>query len=125
MKRDHGTKLGDYLLGDSKEILSEDLADDLRGKVQLVLTSPPFPLNNKKSYGHLQGDQYLEWISSMAPIWSELLTDTGSIVVELGNAWEPGRPVQSLLPLQALMAIASHPEANRTASRKSSKQRAR
>lgn len=94
------------------EILSEDLAEDLHGKVQLILTSPPFPLNNKKSYGNLQGDQYLEWISSMAPLWSELLTDTGSIVVELGNAWEPGRPVQSLLPLQALMGFASHPEAN-------------
>ncbi len=58
------------------KILSEDLKDDLKGKVQLVLTSPPFPLNNKKSYGNLQGAEYLEWISSMAPIWSELLIET-------------------------------------------------
>lgn len=93
------------------KILSEDLKDDLKGKVQLVLTSPPFPLNNKKSYGNLQGAEYLDWISSMAPIWSELLTDNGSIVVELGNAWEPGRPIQSLLPLQALLSFAEHPDA--------------
>lgn len=93
------------------KILSEDLKDDLKGKVQLVLTSPPFPLNNKKSYGNLQGAEYLDWISSMAPIWSDLLTDNGSIVVELGNAWEPGRPIQSLLPLQALLSFAEHPDA--------------
>ncbi len=112
MKRDHGSKLGDYLIGDSQKILSEDLREDLTGKVQLILTSPPFPLNNKKSYGNLQGAEYLEWISGMAPIWSDLLTEDGSIVVEIGNAWEPGRPVQSLLPLQALLAFAEHPKAN-------------
>lgn len=111
MRRDHGTNLGDYLVGDSLKILSEDLKDDLKGKVQLILTSPPFPLNNKKSYGNLQGAEYLEWVSSMAPIWSELLTDDGSIVIELGNAWEPGRPIQSLLPLRALLSFAEHPDA--------------
>ncbi len=48
----------------------------------------------------------------MAPIWSRLLTENGSIVVELGNAWEPGRPIQSLLPMQALLSFAQHPQAD-------------
>lgn len=112
LRRDHGTELGDYLIGDSHEILSTKLNDDLEGKVQLILTSPPFPLNSKKSYGNLQGDEYLDWVREMAPVWSRLLTDDGSIVIELGNAWEPGRPVQSLLPLQALMSLVQHPDAN-------------
>jgi len=33
------------------------------------------------------------------------LTPDGSIVIELGNSWEPGRPVQSLLALEALLAF--------------------
>lgn len=112
LNRDHGTSLGDYIVGDSQEILSNQLKDDLAGKVQLILTSPPFPLNKKKSYGNLQGAEYLDWISSMAPIWSKLLTDDGSIVIELGNAWEPGRPIQSLLPLKALLSFTEHQEAS-------------
>lgn len=112
LRRDHGTELGDYLIGDSQDILSTKLNDDLEGRVQLILTSPPFPLNNKKSYGNLQGEEYLDWLREMAPVWSRLLTRDGSIVIELGNAWEPGRPVQSLLPLQALMSLVQHPDAN-------------
>ena len=42
----------------------------------------------------------------MTPLLAEKLADDGSLVVELGNSWEPGRPVQSLLALKALMSIA-------------------
>jgi len=39
------------LLGDAEKLLrSRDLAS-LHGKVQLIFTSPPFPLNRKKKYG--------------------------------------------------------------------------
>jgi len=41
-----------------------------------------------------------------------LLTENGSIVIELGNAWEKGRPVQSLLTLKSLMAFLENPDAN-------------
>ena len=43
-------------------------------KVQLILTSPPFPLNNKKQYGNLSGEEYLKWLSSLAPLFASLLT---------------------------------------------------
>lgn len=79
----------------------------LHGQVQLILTSPPYPLNKKKSYGNLTGEAYVEWIESLAPLFSDLLTGDGSLVIELGNSWEPERPVQSLLALKALMALAT------------------
>lgn len=101
----HQTAAGEYWCGDSGVLLGGELGERLRGKAQLILTSPPFPLNNKKSYGNLQGQAYLEWFAGLAPLWADLLTDDGSIVVELGNAWEPGRPVQSLLNLEALLAF--------------------
>ena len=96
---------GSYLIGDSIELLSGQKMQELKGKVNLILTSPPYPLNDKKSYGNLTGDEYLEWFISLAPIFENLLTDDGSVVIEIGNAWEPGRPVQSLLHLKALLGF--------------------
>jgi DNA methylase len=74
-----------------------------RGKVQLILTSPPFPLNRKKRYGNKVGEEYIEWLSAFAPLFRDLLKDDGSIVMEIGNAWEPGSPVMSTLALEALL----------------------
>ena len=45
----------------------------------------------------------MDWLEGLAPRLIELLTDDGSIVIELGNAWESGKPLMSTLPLQALM----------------------
>lgn len=103
------TKLGKYIIGDSREVLSSNLKDTLNGGVQLILTSPPFPLNNKKSYGNLNGEKYKKWFISYAEILSPLLKDDGSIVIELGNAWEPGRPIQSLLHLESLFGFVKNP----------------
>jgi site-specific DNA-methyltransferase (cytosine-N4-specific) len=72
-------------------------------QVQLVFTSPPFPLNTQKSYGNLQGKKYIKWFASFAPLLKKYLSPTGSIVIEIGNAWEPGRPVMSTVVLQALL----------------------
>jgi DNA modification methylase len=103
---------GQYYLGKCEDVLMNKKLENIRGKVNLILTSPPFPLNKKKSYGNMTGDVYLKWFTSLAPLFAEMLTDDGSIVIELGNAWEPQRPVQSLLPLQSLLAFVSHEESN-------------
>lgn len=102
---------GVYLIGDSTKLLNSKKFQKLKGKVNLIVTSPPYPLNQKKSYGNFTGYEYLEWFVSLAPILSQMLTDDGSIVLELGNSWEPGRPVQSLLNLKALLGFAEHKDA--------------
>lgn len=99
----HTTELGTYHNGYSDKLLRAELGEDLRGRVQLILTSPPFPLNNKKSYDNLQGEKYKVWFVSLAKTFADLLTEDGSIVIEMGNAWMPGRPVQSLLHLESLI----------------------
>ena len=103
------TDLGKYYIGKCEEVIKNL---KLRQKVQLILTSPPFPLNKKKQYGNLVGEEYLKWFAGLAPLFSELLTDDGSIVIELGNAWEKDRPIQSLLHLKSLMGFVENPEAN-------------
>lgn len=105
------TRSGRYYIGNSEEVLKSRPFRNLRGRVQLILTSPPFPLNEKKSYGNMTGERYLKWFSSLAPIFAEMLTEDGSIVIELGNGWESKRPVQSLLPLQSLLSFVSNESA--------------
>jgi site-specific DNA-methyltransferase (cytosine-N4-specific) len=112
LEPNHKTELGQYVIGDAARVLRSGLENELRGNVQLILTSPPFPLNHKKKYGNKTGEQYVEWLSSFAPLFSKLLKEDGSIVVELGNGWLPGRPVQSLLTLEALMAFVKHQDAD-------------
>jgi len=89
-----------------EEFLNSAQGKSIRGKVDLILTSPPYPLVVPKKYGNLQGQEYLEWIQSLAPLFGDLLTDTGSLVMEIGNAWNPKSPTMSTLPLETLMAVA-------------------
>jgi hypothetical protein len=87
----------------AEEFFSAPAAKRVAGKVQLIFTSPPFPLNRKKAYGNLQGEQYTFWLAKFAPLFKKLLTPTGSIVLEMGNAWEAGQPVMSTLAMEGLL----------------------
>ena len=99
------TDLGQLLLADSYMELKSGSLNKHKGKVNLIITSPPFPLNNKKKYGNLQGEEYKKWFVSLAPVFEELLTHDGSLVIEIGNSWEAERPVQSLLHLECLLGL--------------------
>jgi DNA modification methylase len=89
----------------AEEFLSSSVAAAVRGDVQMIFTSPPFPLNRKKRYGNKVGEKYLEWLAELAEPLGDLLAEDGSFVVELGNAWEPGEPVMSTLALEALLHL--------------------
>jgi hypothetical protein len=99
------TRLGSMLVGNVEDILTSKRASRLKGKVQLVFTSPPFPLNRKKKYGNFQGPAYIAWLEEMAVLLCDFLKPDGSIVMEVGNAWEKGSPVMSTLALRSLLAF--------------------
>jgi len=99
------TDLGTYYQTKIEQFLASPQGKGLQGKVNLLITSPPFPLNNKKSYGNLSGDKYLSWLEDLAPMLTALLSHDGSIVIEIGNAWNPNQPTMSLLPMEALLAF--------------------
>lgn len=99
----YSTRLGEMYQGNSEDILRTHPVKDYVGKVQLVMTSPPFPLNTKKAYGNRTQDEYVDWFADFAPLLREMVTDNGSIVIEIGNAWMPGRPVMSIHVLKAFL----------------------
>jgi DNA modification methylase len=100
------TSLGRSFLGQAETVLqSPKYQKTLQGQVDLIFTSPPFPLNRKKKYGNEQGEAYVKWLADFAPLFKKALKPKGSIVLELGNAWEAGRPVMSTLALKALLAF--------------------
>ena len=106
------TDFGVCLQGDSEKVIANSLLPGLKGRVDLIFTSPPFPLNRKKKYGNLQGAEYSTWLAKFGKLFSDLLTPTGSIVIEMGNAWEPGRPVMSTLALRSLLMFIDSAELN-------------
>lgn len=97
------TNRGRLYCGDSEILLTQYSANPLNRKADLIFTSPPFPLNRAKKYGNMTGDEYLNWFTNLAPLFGELLTEKGSIVIEIGNAWEKGMPVHSTLPIETLL----------------------
>lgn len=88
-----------------EDVLVSGHLRSLQGKVNLVFTSPPFPLVFKKKYGNKTGGEYLAWLKQIAPRLKDLLAPDGSIVIEIGNAWDSGAPTMSTLPLRALLAF--------------------
>jgi DNA modification methylase len=97
--------IGAAVVGNSDTILASKAGKALQGKVQLVFTSPPFPLNRKKKYDNLEGKEFLKWLRSYALPLRDLLRSDGSIVMEMGNAWKPGVPVMSTLAVETLLAF--------------------
>jgi DNA modification methylase len=99
------TDLGAMLHSTVEDALESRMLQELEGKIDLIFTSPPFPLTSKKTYGNLDGQKYLDWLSGLAKRFETLLSPTGSMVIEIGNAWEPGAPVMQTWPMRALLGI--------------------
>lgn len=105
MRVAYSTKLGHLIHSTAEQALASKKLQKYRGKVDLIFTSPPFPLNRKKKYGNLQGQNYIDWLAQFALKLAPFLKPRGSIVMELGNAWEQKRPVMSTLSLRALLSF--------------------
>ena len=99
------TRFGEMYFGKCEDVLLDYLSRPDFKPINLLFTSPPFPLNRAKRYGNMTGKDYLEWIGMLGPIFKRLLATDGSIVFELGNAWEPGVPAHSTLPIEALLEL--------------------
>ena len=63
------TDLGSYYLGDCQKVMP---ALGIKN-VNLIFTSPPFPLNCKKKYDNKIGEEYRKWFTGLAETFSDIL----------------------------------------------------
>ncbi|MEP7168944.1 MAG: site-specific DNA-methyltransferase [Bacteroidota bacterium] len=86
------TQLGAAFYGNSLNLLSQ-LPDE---SINLVFTSPPFALLRKKEYGNENQEDYLDWLAEFAKLVYQKITPDGSFVVDIGGAYQKGKPIRSL-----------------------------
>ena len=103
--RRYNTPYGICINEKCETVISKYLLPNYTGQIQLIFTSPPFPLNRAKKYGNLNGEEYKKWLCDVIKSMIPLLTADGSLVIEIGNAWNYGEPTFSTLPMETLLFI--------------------
>ena len=95
------TLKGTSIWGDCREGLAT-IEDSC---VQLCLTSPPYQLASPREYGNLKGTDYHQWLVDSLQEVKRVLTEDGSLVLNLGNVWEPGKPCMSLYQEEVILDL--------------------
>ncbi|GIW03510.1 MAG: methyltransferase [Thermomicrobiales bacterium] len=93
------TQLGAAFVGDSRQLLDEMESDS----VDLVITSPPFPLLRQKAYGNEDQEEYVDWLLEFGRRIYRVLKPTGSFVLDLGGTYQRGVPIRSLYQYRVLL----------------------
>jgi site-specific DNA-methyltransferase (cytosine-N4-specific) len=82
------------------------LLDQLESSsIDLVITSPPFALQREKSYGNVDQAEYVNWLFAFCEKVHRVLTPRGSFILDLGGAYQKGRPVRSLYNYRVLIRL--------------------
>lgn len=95
------TQSGQQLCGDSRELL-KGLSPE---SVDLIVTSPPFALLRQKSYGNEDQSEYVDWLLQFGHEALRVLKPTGSFVMDLGGAYQRGKPIRSLYQWRVLIRM--------------------
>jgi DNA modification methylase len=95
------TQFGEAFHGDSLEYL-KNIKDN---SIDLILTSPPFPLHTKKEYGNESEANYIAWFLEFAKQFRRIIKDNGSLVIDLGGTYLPGHPVRSIYQYELLVRL--------------------
>jgi site-specific DNA-methyltransferase (cytosine-N4-specific) len=101
LKPFYTTALGLAYQGDSLDLLKK-IPD---GAVNLAVTSPPYALEFKKTYGNVSKADYVDWILPFTKEIFRVLSDDGSFVLNIGGSWNKGEPTRSLYQYKLLIAL--------------------
>lgn len=97
----HKTSLGRIIHGDSRDVLAACDGES----VDLIMTSPPFGLVRKKDYGNVEADEYVDWFKPFAAEFQRVLKNNGSLVIDIGGAWNKGYPTRNLYHFKLLIML--------------------
>lgn len=96
------TSLGRVVRADSAGFLAKELGDE---SVDLIMTSPPYGLVRKKEYGNVHADDYVEWFREFGAQFKRVLKPSGSLVIDIGGAWNAGQATRSLYHFELLIML--------------------
>lgn len=97
----YSTEYGDAYVANSIDFL-KTMQDD---SVNLFITSPPFALQRQKEYGNKSEEDYVNWLSEFAELIFKKLRSDGSFVLDLGGAYQKGKPTRSLYNYRVLIKL--------------------
>jgi site-specific DNA-methyltransferase (cytosine-N4-specific) len=97
----YSTPYGEAFLGDALQIVPT-LPDK---SVNLIVTSPPFALQRKKEYGNVAPEEYVEWFRQFQGEFFRVLTEDGSLVIDIGGSWTKGYPTRTLYHFELLLSL--------------------
>ena len=95
------TRLGKAFVGDALDLLKRMPAET----VDLAITSPPFALQRQKEYGNLGQETYVDWLMTFTDELKRIIKKKGSFVLDLGGAYQKGKPVRSLYNYRILVRL--------------------
>ena len=98
----HSIARGEIYQGNSLDLFTKRLKP---ASVDLIMTSPPFGLVRKKEYGNVDANKYVEWFKPFAEAFKRVLKPTGSLVIDIGGAWNAGMPTRSLYHYELLISL--------------------
>jgi len=101
LKPTYATDLGGAYVGDAQELLKLLPPHS----VQAIITSPPYALHFKKSYGNPDQTEYVDWFLGYASEFRRVLRPRGSLVIEIGGAWNPGLPTRSIYHFELVVRL--------------------
>lgn len=94
--------MGTLYHGNSAVLMMQTLEPE---SVDLIMTSPPFGLVKEKAYGNRDADEYVDWFEQFARGFQRVLKETGSLVIDIGGAWQKGQPVRSLYHFELVIRL--------------------
>lgn len=95
------TKNGEAYCGDSIDLIQK-LEDN---SVDLCITSPPFALVHPKEYGNESQENYVSWLCDFVEVLLPKLKPKGSLVIDIGSAYNPKEPTYSIYQFRLLVKL--------------------
>ncbi len=102
----YATEMGRAYQGDSRVLLSS--AELEPGSVDLLIMSPPFALTRQKGYGNETADRYVDWFLTFVEPFNRVLSESGSLVIDVGGAYLPRKPQRSTYHFELVVELAKH-----------------
>ncbi|WP_207461295.1 site-specific DNA-methyltransferase [Azospirillum sp. SYSU D00513] len=74
--------------------------------LNLIVTSPPYPILRTKDYqSSIDAGDYIDWLVGLSREFKRSLTPDGSLILNLGDAWQSGSPTLNLYQERLLLKL--------------------